>query len=216
MAAGLLLIVTGLAEPRWAKAEVVDRVIASIGNDAITQSEAVDEYRLERFLAGESPQALPDPAQLEAARDRLIDQRLLLLEAETEGGELPDLPEEAGKLLAQAREKFPDESAYQQAVRTLGMDEQTLLRRLALQVVTLRAIDQRLRPAAWVEQKEIETYYQNTFVPQQARRAAGPPPPLEDVEAQIREILVQKRIDELLTAWLTELRSSHQVKIHTF
>lgn len=210
------MIATSLAVPLPARAEVIDRVIASIGNDAITLSDAEDEYRLERFLEGESPQARPSPAELEAARDRLIDQRLLLLEAEAEGGELPDLPEEAGKLLAQAREKFPDESAYQQAVRTLGLDEQTLLRRLALQVVTLRLIDQRLRPAAWVEQKEIETYYRNTFVPEQERRAVGPPPPLEDVEAQIREILVQKKIDELLSPWLIELRSSHQVKVHTF
>jgi hypothetical protein len=214
--AGIVLITAALAVPLPARAEVVDRVIASIGNDAITQSDAEDEYRLERFLEGESPQGQPDPAQLDAARDRLIDQRLLLLEAETEGGELPDLPEEAGKLLDQTRKKFPDQTAYERALQSLGMDEQTLLRRLALQVVTLRLIDQRLRPAAWVEQKEIETYYQNVFVPEHERRAAGPPPPLEDVEAQIREILVQQKIDGLLTTWLNELRSSHQVKIHTF
>jgi parvulin-like peptidyl-prolyl isomerase len=211
-----LLIIAGVALALPVRAEVVDRVIASIGNDAITQSDAEDEYRLERFLEGESPEALPATAELKAARDRLIDQRLLLLEAETEGGELPDLPEQAGKLLDQTRKRFPDELAYQRALQSLGMDEQTLLRRLALQVVTLRLIDQRLRPAAWVEQKEIETYYQNVFVPQHERRAAGPPPPLEDVAAQIREILVQQKIDALLTAWLNELRSSHQVKIHTF
>jgi hypothetical protein len=211
-----LLIAAGLAVSLPARAEVVDRVIASIGNDAITQSDAADEYRLERFLEGESPEAQPNAAQFEAARDRLIDQKLLLLEAETEGGELVDLPEKAGRLLAEARKKFPDESAYQRAFQTLGMGEQTLLRRLALQVVILRLIDQRLRPAAWVEQKQIEAYYQNTFVPEHARRAAGPVPPLEDVETQMREILVQQKIDELLTGWLSELRSSHQVKIHTF
>jgi hypothetical protein len=212
----LLLVTSCLAVSLSARAEVVDRVIASVGNDAITQSDAEDEYRWGRFLEGESPEAQPNATQLEAARDRLVDQKVLLLEAETEGGELPDLPEEAGKLLAQARKKFPDESEYQQALQALGLDEQTLLRRLALQVVTLRLIDQRLRPAAWVEQKQIEAYYQDTFVPEHARRAAGPVPPLEDVEAQIREILVQKKIDELLTEWLTELRSSHQAKIHTF
>jgi hypothetical protein len=189
-------------------------VVASIGNDAITQSDAEDEFRLERFLEGESPQAHPDAAQLNAARDRLIDQMLLLREAETEGGELPDLPEEAHKLLDQTRKKFPDESAYQSALQSLGMDEQTLLRHLALQVVTLRVIDQRLRPAAWVEQKEVETYYHDTLVPEHERRSGGPPPPLEDVEAQIREILVQKKIDGLLTTWLAELRSSHEVKLY--
>jgi hypothetical protein len=198
------------------RAEVVDRVIASIGNEAITQSDAEDEYRLERFLEGESPQDHPDPAQLDAARDRLLDQKLLLREAETEGGELPDLPEKTHKLLDETRKKFPDEAAYERALQLLGMDEQALLRRLALQVVTLRLIDQRLRPAAWVERKEIESYYQDTFVPEHERRAAGPPPPLEDVEAQIREVLVEQRIDKLLTAWLAELRSSHQVKAYTF
>jgi hypothetical protein len=187
-----------------------------VGNDAITESDAEDEYRLERFLEGESPTTLPTSAELAAARDRLIDQKLLLLEAEAEGGEEPDLPEEAGKLLDQARQKFPDEAAHQRALHALNMDKQTILRRLALEVVTLRLIDQRLRPAAWVEQSEIEDYYRNSFVPEYAHRAGGPPPPLEDVEGQIREILVQKKMDQLLGDWVAELRSSHQVKIHTF
>jgi hypothetical protein len=62
----------------------------------------------------------------------------------------------------------------------------------------------------------VEAYYQNTFVPEHLRRAAGPPPPLEDVEGEIREILVQKKIDELLMEWLSELRSTRQVKIRAF
>jgi hypothetical protein len=216
LAAAILLIATGAVSPLPARAAVVDRVIASISNDAITQSDAEDEYHLERFLEGELPQGHPNAAQLDAARDRLIDQKLLLLEAETEGGELPDLPEETGKLLDQTRKKFPDESAYKRALQSLGMDEQALLRHLALQVVTLRVIDQRLRPAAWVEQNEIETYYRGNFVPEHERRTGEPPPPLEDVEAQIREILVQKKMNGLLTTWLAELRASHQVRIYTF
>jgi hypothetical protein len=199
-----------------ARAEVLDRVIASVGSDAVTESDAEDEYRLERFLEGASPATRPTPAELAAARDRLIDQKLLLLEAEAEGGEEADLPEEAGKLLEQARQKFPDDAAYQRALQALNMDKPTILRRLALQVVTLRLIDQRLRPAAWVEQSEIEDYYRNSFVPEYAHRAGGPPPPLEEVAGQIREILVQKKMDQLLTDWVAELRSSHQVKIHTF
>ena len=61
---------------------------------------------------------------------------------------------------------------------------------------------------------EIEAYYRETFLPEYARRGKGAPPALREVESQIREILVQKKIDDELSSWLKELRSTHKVKLH--
>lgn len=189
--------------------------MASIGNVALTASDLEQEYSFELFLNGESTLPPPDPATLERVRDRLIEQRLLAEEAAAEKIERSDLPRQAAETLAEIRKKHASERAFQSALRALGMDEQEVLRRLEEQALVLRIIDQRLRPAAWVERTEIETYYRTTFTPQYAQRASGPAPALEEVENQIREILVQQKIDQLLQPWLQELKVSRRVKLHS-
>lgn len=199
-----------------AAAETVDRVVASIGNAALTASDVEQEYRFELFLSGQSPSAPADPATLERVRDRLIDQRLLAEEAEAEKVERTDLPPQAAATLAEVRRKHPSEEAFQAALRTLEMDEQEVLKRLEDQALVLRIIDQRLRPAAWVERAEIEAYYRKTFGREHVEQAAGTAPALEEVENQIREILAQEKIDHLLPTWLEELKTSRRVRVHSF
>lgn len=199
-----------------AAAETLDRVAASIGNVALTASDVEQEYRFELFLNGQSPSAPPDPATLERVRDRLIEQKLLAEEAEAENVERGDLPRQGADALAEVRRKYPSEEAFQAALRTLEMDEREVLKRLEDQAFVLRIIDQRLRPAAWVEHSEIEAYYSKTFVPEYTRHAARPAPALEGVENQIREILVQEKIDQLLPPWLEELQANRRVRLHLF
>ena len=199
-----------------AAAETVDRVVASIGNAALTASDVEQEYRFELFLNGQSLSVPPDPATLERVRDRLIDQRLLAEEAEAERVERTDLPPQAAATLAEVRRKYPSEEAFQAALRTLEMDEREVLQRLGDQALVLRIIDQRLRPAAWVERAEIEAYYRKTFGREHVEQAAGSAPALEDVENQIREILAQEKINQLLSTWLEELKTSRRVRLHSF
>lgn len=199
-----------------AAAETLDRVVASVGNVAITKSEVEAQYRLELFFKGPSAAGVPDTATLERVRDRLIEQKLLAQEAEAEGVNLSDLIEAAKQALREVHRQYPSEEAYQTALRALGATEEQVLSRLQVQVLTLRLIDQRLRPAAWVERPEIEAYYTGTFVPEFRRQNTGPVPPVDEVEPQIREILVQKKIDQLLADWLAELKAGRHVNIHVF
>lgn len=196
--------------------ETLDRVVASIGNDAITASEVEEEYRFELFLEGNLPTAIPDDATFTRVRDRLVSQKLLRQEAETESSEQPDLIKQAAESLDEARRRYAREADFQAALQKLGMTEQQVLKRLEDQALTMWLIDQRLRPAAWVERSEIETYYAHTFVPEFSRRGSGPAPPLDEVESQIREILVQQKIDQLLAPWLEELKTGRRVRFHSF
>ena len=210
----MLVAVSGIAP--CAAAETLDRVVASIGNVALTASDVEQEYRFELFRNGQTPVTPPDLATLERVRDRLIDQRLLAEEAEAENVERADLPRQAAETLIEVRTKYPSEEAFQSALQTLGTSEGEVLSRLEDQASVLQIIDQRLRPAAWVEQTEIETYYHETFVPEYARHTVGPAPALEEVESQIREILVQQKIDQLLATWLQELKAGRRVRLHSF
>jgi len=58
--------------------QTVDRVVASVGNTAITSSDVENELRLELFLDGKLlADADPDMATLNQVRERLIDRVLL-------------------------------------------------------------------------------------------------------------------------------------------
>ena len=199
-----------------AAAETLDRVVASVGNVAITKSEVESEHRLELFLQGSAAAGSLDGAAFERVRDRLIEQKLLADEAEAEGVDRSDIMEAAKQALGEVRRQYSSEEAFQTALRALRTTEERILSRLQVQVLTLRLIDQRLRPAAWVERPEIEAYYTGTFVSEFHRQNSGPVPPVDEVEPQIREILVQKKVDQLLANWLAELKAGRRVRIHSF
>jgi len=211
----LLVLFAGFTARAQGQRKTVDRVVASIGASAITDAEIEAEYRFEMFLDGKAAPSGPDRATLERVRDRLIAQRLLAEQAAAEGTE-PEDPPPSNEALDEVRQKFASPQAYQAALRSLGMDEQQVAARLAEQAKMLQMIEKRFRPSASPERAEIETYYRETFCPEFARRSKAPPPPLAEVENKIRDILVEKKIDGLLEAWLEEMKSSQRVKVHAF
>lgn len=189
---------------------------ASVDGVAITLSDAERACWFEIFLNGEVPQAAPDRAALDRARDRLIDQALLVREADADGISAADSGPVAAEGLTAIRKKFGSEAAFQSALRSLRINEPQVLEKLGDRDRILRLIDRRLRPSAQVEPSEIELYYRNVFAPEYARRGEGPAPPLGEVESQIRELLTQKKMNELLDAWLSNLKSEHRVRIPVY
>ena len=193
------------------RAEILDRVVASIGNVAITKSDVDREYRLERFLDGQWPPPPPDPKTLDKVRERLTYQRLLLEEETQDLSHDPALEKTAAEELDGVRKRFPSEQDFQSALHSLHMDEKQILTALIDQQRILRIIEERLRPAAAPATPEIESYYRDVFTPEYTRTHGPPVPTLKNVQGQIQEILVEKKIDELLTTWLEELRPSRRV-----
>jgi hypothetical protein len=198
------------------RAEVLDRVVASIGNVAITQSDVEREYRLERFLDGQWPPPPPDSKTLGKARERLVYQKLLLEEETQHLSRDPALEKTAAEELDGLRKRFPSEQAYQSALLSLHLDEKQILTTLIDRQRILRIIDQQLRPAAAPSTSDVESYYRDVFTPEYAQKQGSAVPPLTEVQGQIEEILVQKRIDELLASWLEELKASRAVRFHSF
>jgi hypothetical protein len=63
-----------------------------------------------------------------------------------------------------------------------------------------------------IDSKSIEAYYRDKFVPQLKQSGSGDVP-LSDVSGQIREILTQERVSELMVSWLQSLRSESKVSL---
>ena len=202
--------------PSFSRAEILDRVVASIGDVAITQSDVEREYRLERFLDGQWPAPPPDSKTLERVRERLTDQKLLLEEETQDSSHDAALEKTAAEELDAVRKRFPSEPDYQSALQSLHMNEKQILTTLIDQQRVLRNIEQQLRPAAPPGTTDVESYYRDVFTPEYTRTHGSAAPPLTEVQGQIQEILVQKRIDQLLATWLEELKPSRRVRFHSF
>ena len=213
LAGSLLFLIIGLARVS-SRAEVLDRVVASIGDMAITQSDAEHEYRLERFLDGQWPPPAPDSNTMKQACERLVHQKVLLEEETQDLSHDPGLEKTATEELVGVRRRFPSAQDYQSALQSLQMDEKQILATLIDQQRVLRIIDERLRPSATPAMPEVESYYRDVFTPEYMREHGSQVPPLAEVEGQIQEILVQKKIDQLLANWLEELGPSHHVHFY--
>ena len=197
--------------------EVLDRVTASVGNVAITASDVQKEYRLERFLDGQWPAPAPDAGAIADVRERLTRQILLSPEETSEGGDQAESEKAAAERLAALRKSFAHPEDFQAALHGLGMTESQVLAHIAQQERLLRVIDQRLRPVAAPSQQEVSDYYQQVLVPDfQKKNPGAAAPPLSEVENQIRKVLTEKRINELLDQWIEELKPTSRVRFHSF
>jgi len=217
------LILVGLAAGMAAgvrvcpAAQTLDRVVASIGHAAITASDVEQEYRLECFLDAQWPPPPPNSATLAKAREHLTYQTLLTREENPGPAEKAESEKSAVERLAALRKTFGGPEDFQGVLQDLGMTETEVLARLAQQELMLRLIDQRLRPAASPSDDEVAGYYRSAFVPEfQKKNGGAAAPSLSEVEGQIREILIQKRINELLDQWIEELKPTTNVRFHSF
>lgn len=200
-----------------ASAETLDSVVASIGNQAITASDVEQEYRFERFLDGEWPPSPSTPTALADAREHLTYQLLLTREENPGPADRAGSEKSAAKRLAALPGEYPHPEEFQRALKELGMTETELLARIAQQDLVLHLIDERLRPAASPSDDAVAEYYHSTFVPEfQKKNAGAMAPPLSEVEDGIKEVLLQKRINELLDQWIEELKPTTNVRFHSF
>ena len=198
-------------------AQILDRVVVSIGNVAITESDVEQEYRFERFLDAQWPPPPPSPASLAEARERLTYQFLLTREENPGPADRAESEKSAAQRSAALPKEFTRPGDYQRALKDLGMTETKVVARIAQQELLLRLIDQRLRPEASPSDAAVAEYYRSAFVLEfQKNNNGAAAPSFSEVEDQIREILVQKRINELLDQWIEELKPTTNVRFHSF
>lgn len=190
------------------------------GATVITWSGVLEEANYQAFRRNLEPlQWKPaDPAsapQFRELLDKMIDQTLLAQELKhspfAPAGGSSDIQDQI-KLV---EKKFPDAAAYRSALARYRLTEDKLAERLTRESILFAFVDSTLRPQARATDEQIESYYQTTLLPELRRQngASATVPALEDVRAQIEEILVQKQLDSLLEQWLKQLRSGAQIEI---
>jgi hypothetical protein len=191
------------------RAELVDRIAATVDRDAITESALRLEIRITALLNAEEPRF--DPEEKRRMLDRLIEQRLIRHEMEMSRYTVPEA--EAGvHLQSWKKERFTNDGEYRKELERYRVREQDLLDRFRRQLATLRFLELRFRPGTQVQEADLRDYYDKRLTPEWQNKNSEPPP-FEEVRGRIEEILIGERVDKALDGWLKEARARSRIEV---
>jgi len=71
-------------------------------------------------------------------------------------------------------------------------------------------VEDRLRPSIQIDQHAVETYYNDQLLPEM-KRAGSRATPLTEIFGRIKDLLAERKMNELLSGWLASLRSGSQI-----
>ena len=190
--------------PAASSGQTVDAVAARIEDDILTESEVRELGAFQKLVDGsEKPRA-------ERIRE-LADQWIVRGEIETAKYPAPS-DADADRAYAQLEAQYSSPEEFTSRCTAEGLTRTAVRRMLVEQLYLSRFLDFRFRPAAQIDEKQLQAYYDKEFAPQLKARNE-PVPPLEDVEDTIREVLIQRAISERATQWLDDTRSRLKIDV---
>jgi peptidyl-prolyl cis-trans isomerase SurA len=210
-AAGFLVFLLAACLPLVA-GDILDRIVATVNGHIILQSDWEDALRFEAFISNRSVDQLTIEDRKESL-DRLIDQELLREQMRSASFQHAS-DEDLNLRIAEIRKQYPladSEAGWRAVLTRYGLSESELKERISSELDALRLVDARLRPSVNIDSKSIESYYHQELLPQ-LRHAGEKEVPLPDVSPKIKELLTQQKVNELLLAWLQNLRSGSTIR----
>lgn len=192
--------------------EVIDGVIATVNRKPVLQSDWDDAVRFEAFMQ-QKPLSRVTEAERVSALQRLIDRQLLATQM-IDPNYLAPSREEVRTDLAKLRAQIPaanNDLGWEKLMAAYGFSQREIEANVRLEMQMMNFIEVRLRPNVHVQPEEVEAYYRKQVLPD-LERAGGKVVTLQEIEPKIRELLVQQHMDELLDAWLHNLRQQAQIQ----
>jgi peptidyl-prolyl cis-trans isomerase SurA len=192
--------------------ELLDRIVATVNGHIILQSDWDNAVRYEAFVDARPLDQLP-ATERKAALDRLIDQELLRQQMRSSEFQRAT-PQEVTQRVQEIRQLYAeaqDDEGWFALLRRYGLSPEELTQHVALQLDLMRLVDARLRPNVSIDSKSIESYYNQELLPQ-LRQSGAKEVPLAEVSPRIKELLTQQKLNQLLVAWLQNLRSGSEIQ----
>lgn len=212
---------TTIAEPALpgmpaVQGTLVDRIVAIVNGELILDSDVDQERRFAALLPyGEASGAY----DRDAAVARLINRELILQQSRLQPGDEISMAA-AAKDLDVLRKSLPSckeyhcetQAGWDRFLATEGFTEQSLTKLWRDRMEVLAFIELRFRMGVKITPKEIETYYEETMLPQYAAQHVAPPP-VKAIASRIQEVLLQQQVSSLLSDWLESLRAQGSVVV---
>src|SRR5690348_15095065 len=173
------------------QAQIMDAIVVRIEDDIITLSELRQLSAYQQLLDGRSQSK-------EELRSELIEQWVVDNEATTARFPLP-AGAEVDREVARVESNFPAD-AYQRRLAAVGLTAEAVRRMITRQIYLARYLDYKFRSSVQVTDGAIGSYYRDHLVPE-LQAKGQPAPPLADVTAQIRELLIEQGVNDHTAAW---------------
>jgi len=191
--------------------KVVDKMVATVNagvrTDLITYSDLVWQLSLQ-------PQTLldnPTSDDLNRALRLLIDQRLILQEAEKIPTIVPTQKEVSDARDELAR-NFASPVEFQQRLQRVGLTSEKLDEIVEQRLKMEKYLDFRFRNFVVISPKEIADYYRDVYTPRLQTRFPGRiVPPLEQVRGEIEKTLMEAKIESDTDAFLDTARERAEI-----
>ncbi|MGA2909735.1 MAG: SurA N-terminal domain-containing protein [Terracidiphilus sp.] len=196
---------------------VLDSVVAVVNKRAILASDIDDEIRLSVLdpnLVGQG--TLTRQGALEQLISRaLIEQQI----REQDMQAIAPSQDEVNARLEQIRKQLPacvrqncaTDAGWKAFLAAHGLTPERVESYLRYRLEILSFIEQRFRQGIQISPQQVESYYHDILLPQYAPGETVPP--LDQVAPRIQEILLEKQVNVLFDAWLTNLRSQGDVEV---
>jgi len=209
----ILILFIFVSVSTCAAQRVVDKMVATVNagvkTDLITYSDLLWQLALQPGTLLENPSS----QELNRALRLLIDQRLILQEAE----KLPTIVPTQDEITAARDElarNFPSQPEFQQRLQRVGMTSEKLNEIVEQRLKMEKYLDFRFRNFVVISQKEIADYYRDVFVARFQTRFPGRiVPKLEESRADIEKTLMEAKIESDTDAFLDTARERAEVVI---
>jgi len=188
-------------------AEIIDRIVATVGHEVITQAQLNEELRVTAFI-NRAPMDNSAASQRQAA-ERLVEQALVRREMELSRYPLPK-PDDVEAYRAEIVKRYGSEGAFRAAMQRYELNTGVVDAHLLLQLTMLRFLDYRFLPEVDVSNRDVEDAYQ-VQIEEWKRSHTGTPPALSSLRESLQKQIYEARINSAFSRWLEEARKQVSV-----
>lgn len=193
--------------------QIVDRMVATVNTGAKTDLITYSDLMWQLALQPNTPLDNPNSADLNRALRLLIDQRLILQEAE----KLPTIvptPAEITTARNELARNFRTQEEFQQRLLRVGLTSEKLDEIVEQRLKMEKYLDFRFRNFVVISQKEVADYYNDVYVTRFRSRFPGRiVPTMEQIRAEIETELMEAKIESDTDAFLDTARERAEVVI---
>ena len=195
--------------------QVVDKMVATVNASGQTRCQVClitySDLLWQLALQPDTVLVKPSSEELNSTLNLIIDQRLILQEAEKLPSIAPTIEE-----IAAARDElakaFPSQAEFQSRLQSVGLTADKLNEIVEQRVRIEKYLDFRFRNFVVITQNEIADYYKDVYVPRLRSRAPGQiVPTLEQASPAIEKTLTEAKIETDTDAFLDNARERAEI-----
>lgn len=195
----------GAVFPLAVPAQTVDCIVAEVNNKAVTLS---DLRIIMAFGLGDSDPAGGTPATLASVLEQTIDRKVVLELAQEK---MSVRPEEADSFLENLIRALGREESRRK-LEDFGLDWSDLRTYIEEKLVFDKIISLRFSQSAFVSLREMEVYYDQTYVPAQ-QKMGRPSQPMMQVLNEIEQKIRKEKTRTQVSSWIRGLRNQAEIRL---